>query len=134
MRHSERKRFNRRSIKYVSKNYFCFENESFSQNNNFVASFISIQKFLKKNSTWNDHNRSRVEFFSRGSWTSGSAQQSNMYGMMPCKWCIYFWGSRGWYKHNSLPLWPIQPSSTATKELHGLWYFKASLRNLFLRG
>ena len=33
-----------------------------------------------------------MEFFTRRRWTTGSAQQSNMYGMVPCMCCIIFWG------------------------------------------
>ena len=33
-----------------------------------------------------------MELFSRRRWTTGSAQQSNNNGIMPCKCCIIFWG------------------------------------------
>ena len=33
-----------------------------------------------------------MEFFTRRRWTTGLAQQSNMYGMVPCMCCIIFWG------------------------------------------
>ena len=58
-----------------------------------------------------------MELFSRRRWTTGSAKQSNMYGIMPCMCCIIFWVC---HKHNRLPLEPIQPSSPSTKQLHGL--------------
>ena len=48
----------------------------------------------------------------RRRWTTGSALQSNMYGIMP------FLGV--WDKHNSLPLGPIQSSSPTNNELHSL--------------
>ena len=60
-------------------------------------------------------------FSSRRRCTAGSAQKSNMYGMLPCTWCILF---RDCHKHNSLPLGPKHPSSHSTKELHALTHFK----------
>ena len=35
---------------------------------------------------------STMELFSRRSWTTGSSQQSNIYGIMPCMCCIKFSG------------------------------------------
>ena len=37
--------------------------------------------------SWPFVNRLTMEHFSRRRWTSGSAQQSNNYGIMPCMWC-----------------------------------------------
>ena len=49
-------------------------------------------------------------------WSTESAQQSNMYGMLPYMCCRIF-GIL--YKHSSLPVGSIQPSSPSTKQLHG---------------
>ena len=57
-----------------------------------------------------------MELFCRRIWTAGSTQQSNMYGWLPCLCSRIFLVC---HKHNSLPLWPMQPSSRLTKELHG---------------
>ena len=67
----------------------------------------------------------RLELFSRRGWTTVSAQQSNLYGMMPYMGCIIFFlgGAGGWHKHNSLRLAPIQPSSPSYKELHAMAHF-----------
>ena len=56
-----------------------------------------------------------MELFSRRRWATGSAQQSNNFGIMPCMCCIIFWV---YHKHNSFLLGLIQPSSPNTKELH----------------
>ena len=70
-----------------------------------------------------------MELFSRRRWTTGSAQQSNIYGMMPFICWIIFWVC---HKHNSFPFGPIQPSSPFNKELHG-WSLKQHLRVWALR-
>ena len=54
-----------------------------------------------------------MELFSSRRWATGSAQQSNNYGIMPCMCCIIFLGLT-----NSFLLGPIQPSSPTGKELH----------------
>ena len=51
-------------------------------------------------------NSSFMELSRRRSWTTGWAQQSNKYGILPCNGCINFLGG---CKHNSLPLGPVQP-------------------------
>ena len=56
-----------------------------------------------------------MELFSWRRWATGSAQQSNSYGIMPCMCCIIFLGLT---QTQQLFAWPIQPSSPATKELH----------------
>ena len=40
------------------------------------------------------HDRLFMELFCRRRWTTGLAQKSNMYGMLPGMWCIiiFFWG------------------------------------------
>ena len=57
-----------------------------------------------------------MELFSRRRWTTVSAQQSNMNGMMPCLCWIF----RVCHKHNSLL---IKPSSPSTKELRALSFW-----------
>ena len=54
---------------------------------------------------------------SRRRWTTGSAQYSSMYRIVPNKCCIFF---STCCTNNSLPLVPIQPSSPFTKDLRGL--------------
>ena len=57
-----------------------------------------------------------MELFSRRRWTTGSSQQSNMYGMLPYMCCIILLGC---HKNISLPLGPIQPHlPLLPKELH----------------
>ena len=54
-----------------------------------------------------------MELLSRQRWTTGSTQQSNMFGMMPCICCIFFfWGGEVWQ------IGSIQLSYPTTKELH----------------
>ena len=58
-----------------------------------------------------------IELLSRRRWTTGSAQPSNMNGIMPCMCCIIFFGGVDLNTHS--PIQPIQPSSPTTKELNG---------------
>ena len=69
---------------------------------------------------------SRMELFSRRRWTTGLAQQSNMYGIMPCMWCLIF---GVWHKHKSFPLGLMLPLSPTTKELHDSTFPAASNLN-----
>ena len=55
-----------------------------------------------------------MELFSRRRWTTGLAQQSNMYGNV-----LHLLHYFGGFDTSSLPLGPIQPSSHTSKELHG---------------
>ena len=55
-----------------------------------------------------------LELFSRRRWPTGSVQQSNMNGMMPCMGCIIF---EGFTKTQQLTTWAIQPSSPTAKAL-----------------
>ena len=52
----------------------------------------------------------------RRRWTTGSAQQSNMCGTLPCMFWIFLSICQ---KQDSLSLGPIQPSSPSIQELHG---------------
>ena len=64
---------------------------------------------------WNEgllSNALSTRLFSRLRWTTGSAQQSNNYGNMPCMCYVQFWVL---HKHNSFLIGPIQPSSPTTK-------------------
>ena len=56
-----------------------------------------------------------MELLSRRRWTTGLAQQSNNYGIMPCTCCINVWVK---HKHNSFLHGPKQLSSPTTKELY----------------
>ena len=69
-----------------------------------------------------------TELFSGRRWGTGSAQQSNNYGIMSCMCCIIFGGQR---KHNSCLLGPIQPSSPTAKELHAWTHLRARLATTF---
>ena len=87
----------------------------------------SLSSIIFKATTLTHGNRTRncgyieiyltMELFSRRRWTTGSAQQSYVNGMIPCMCCIIFLVCQ---IHNNFPLGPIQSSSLSIKEFHNL--------------
>ena len=75
-----------------------------------VSKFVwQLGRYKASSPSTKELNGHTMELFSRNRWTTGSAQESIGYVKLQSI-C---------HNHNSIPLGPIEPSSSSAKELHG---------------
>ena len=75
-----------------------------------VSKFVwQLGRYEASSPSTKELNGHTMELFSRNRWTTGSAQESIGYVKLQSI-C---------HNHNSIPLGPIEPSSSSAKELHG---------------